>query len=150
MNEFGTTSNYLHKRLTALNLQFYKGIYPGDRIPHLSKLRYIFCIKVNIDPISKPGRHWIAILRFKTQTKIFDSANLSIRKYHPQTIKILKKLKAKPIRKYPLQTAYSFAYGNYCLHAILKFHMLINNIALNNKPFLLFPSEKMTLFVHLM
>ena len=91
MNEFGTTSNYLHERLTALNLQFYKVIYPGNRIPHLSKLGQIVCIIVNIDPISKSGRHWIDILRFKTEMKIFDSANLSFRKYHPQTIKILKK-----------------------------------------------------------
>ena len=84
MNEFGTTANYLHERLTALNLQFYKGIYPGDRIPYLSKLGQFFCIIFNIDPISKQGRHWIAILRYKTQAKIFDSANLCNRKYHPK------------------------------------------------------------------
>ena len=130
MNEFGSTSNYLHEQLTALNLQFNITGYPG--YPNFGKKLYH----------SQHRSNWIAIVRYKSHTKIFDSANLPIKKYHPQTRKILKKVRAKPMQKFPLQTAYSFAYGNYCLHAIFKFHMLVKNITLNNKPLLSCPSEK--------
>lgn len=138
----GTTSILLHNTLKKLPLMFYKGIFPADEIPPLRILGKIFCIIVNTDPKTMPGSHWIGILRFRKHTKIFDSAAFPLQSFHPKIRKILRALKATQMRNFALQTPVSLACGEYCLHAIMKFHLLMLNKLPKLEKFIDKPSHK--------
>ena len=120
----GTRGDYLDDFLKNLNLPYYKGIFVADTVPlHLTK-KSIFCIIINTDLVNMRGQHWLALVKYKTKTRIFDSLSIPVKRLYSPLKDLFSKLKAKPGRVEAIQPIYSNLCGFYCIHEILKFHLI--------------------------
>ncbi len=135
-NAFGITNIYLNATLNKLHVPLYKGIYAANTIPPLSKLGKSFCIIVNTSISSQIGKHWIVIIMHHNKAKTIDSLLTLYSQMHPKMQTFLEKIKASHIRTYSIQPSNSANCGFYCLHAIIKFHLLLNNRTLQIRPFI--------------
>jgi hypothetical protein len=96
----------------------YLGVYPIDQARKLPKI-YPSCFIINTDPSTKPGKHWIGIIRFnKTTGYYFDSAGLS-----PETrsgmLPILRTCSAWIFNRKTLQSLFTTTCGQYCCFFLL-------------------------------
>lgn len=127
----GTRGDYLDHFLKKLNLPFYKGIFAADTIPPDIIKKPIFCIIINTDLYGMEGTHWIVVIKYYNDAKIFDSSSIPRKLLFPVMNTFFKSLKAKRIRTKKIQSKNSNFCGFYCLHEILKFHLLLKK---NNNP----------------
>ena len=121
----GTTGKDLNQILIKLKLPYYKGVYAADAIPMSVLNMPIFCIIVNTDLHNMEGMHWITLIKFYNHTKIFDSLQLNLRSLFPIMRTVFSYLKAKNCRRRRIQPLSSNMCGFYCIHEILKFHLLL-------------------------
>jgi len=122
----GTKGQFLHQVLQKNKLPFYRGIFAADTIPFEILKTPTFCIIINTDPHNMKGKHWIALIRHNQNAKIFDSLQFPNKILLPELQRILKILKATRIRKKRIQPILSDTCGFYCMHEILKFHLLLD------------------------
>ena len=94
-------------------------VKPSDRLPstvHINEKCFVF----NTDPVSKPGRHWVAIYLSETP-EFFDSAGHTPSHYNHRFEKFL--MKQGPTYKLnliSLQSNSSELCGQYCLYYLTK------------------------------
>lgn len=122
----GTRGAYLNQVLQKVNTPFYQGIFAANTVPEAILNMPIFCIIINTDLNHMEGSHWITLIKYKGQTKIFDSLQLPNKTLFPQLRHVFKTLRATRIRRKSIQPILSDTCGFYCLHEILKFHLLIH------------------------
>lgn len=131
----GTRGDYLDNFLKKLNLKHYDGIYAANTVPMDILEKPIFCIIVNTDLYGMPGKHWLSLIKYNHQTKIFDSASTPKNMLFPPMIKLFSKLNAKKIRTKKIQANFSDFCGFYCIHEILKFNLFLTNKRIKLLPF---------------
>lgn len=123
----GTRGDYLDNFLKKLKLPYYEGIFAANTVPNEIFDKPIFCIIVNTDLYGMEGKHWISIIKYRNKVKIFDSSSTPKILLFPVMNKLFLKLKATPIRSKKIQSINSNFCGFYCLHEIMKFHLLLKN-----------------------
>lgn len=75
-NQKGLTTLEITKLLS--NTRHFLGVYAEDELMSLTIGSYPTFLVVNIDKISQPGSHWLAIGIFKRSIEIFDSVGFKI------------------------------------------------------------------------
>lgn len=93
---------------------YFKGVYPLDRIPQIIKNKPALLI-VNLDKSNSPGSHWVAIyLPIKGNPEYFDS--FGIKPLHNEFLEFFKKNKYTRVlyNKTQLQDFASTVCGQYC------------------------------------
>ena len=132
-NASGISSKYINTILGSKNLPFFIGTYPSDKCPNIKTMRNNFCMIINTDKATKPGEHWIAVLRHNNVIKISDSLLFPLVS-PPQNLAYIVK-NASYLRTHPIQTIESQNCGFYCVLDILHFHLSIQNKKPKNVPF---------------
>lgn len=121
----GTRGDYLDNFLKSLNLPYYEGIFAADTVPSSIIKKPTFCIIINTDLYGMEGSHWISVIKHHGKSKIFDSSLTPRKLLFPVMNRLFSKLNATRIRSNKIQSSNSYFCGFYCLHEILKFHLLI-------------------------
>ena len=124
---FGVTNIYLNTTLLRLNLKYYRGVYAVNKIPSIRTLKDNFCIIINTAPDTQPGEHWVAVTMYKKKATIFDSMSIPDKHLSKSLLLFLKKINAKKYNHHQIQSLNSKNCGFYCIHAIVKFHLKLEN-----------------------
>ena len=94
---------------------YFRGVFPADRIPPVSKKR-VNAFIVNTDPASQLGEHWLALWTEGNTCEVFDSYGLPLSTYkHPTLQAWLSQWKDIIRSNHPLQAMDSFTCGHYVL-----------------------------------
>ena len=117
MNE-GLSNIYIDNLARLYGLNKFRGVFSADNIPLGGSGAFI----VNTHPATKPGEHFIVILRRKTKFYYFDSLNLALENY-PDVLKRLKQgkhnKKYNPFLNSPIQSPLSSFCGLFCIVFLL-------------------------------
>lgn len=94
----------------------FDGVYAADTLPFKPRYRKPCAYIVNTDPISKPGRHWVALYFGKSSVEYYDSSGAAPL---PEFLRFMGTWNY--IRNaYPIQSFISSACGQHCIFYIWK------------------------------
>lgn len=100
--------------------QHFKGVFAADQIPmqKLSREMGSWSIIMNTDPLSKPGQHWVAVLKKDNKCYFFDSYGQAPTKYQPDLWKPFSRCERN---QKDYQQTLSTVCGDYCIFFLRLF-----------------------------
>lgn len=131
----GISNIYIDQILKPYHLPHFIGIFPSDKCPKLDKIPKNFCMILNTDTSSGPGKHWFCVMRHNKEIKISDSSNILLPLINPPNNLADIVRKGSLLRTYPIQPVDTKTCGFYCIHDVLLYHLKLLKKKSKTKPF---------------